>query len=140
MDTGCGVVYEALYTSSGTTEVAVPFVILDSVFTKHVMMPAIVYAGQGPVTLTITDASGKALERSRMSEPPFLIPCPNDCSEKDKDEIAELCSRPGFNGDVVRTEDPRASDTDTDTITFFAPVTPAASYMVCFPYCDKADN
>eukprot|EP00758_Cryptobia_borreli_P011342 Tbor_TRINITY_DN5647_c4_g1::TRINITY_DN5647_c4_g1_i12::g.8451::m.8451 len=46
-------VYDVLYKSTGATKAA-SFTVHPSLFTNHVMEPATVYAGQGPVKLSIT--------------------------------------------------------------------------------------
>eukprot|EP00758_Cryptobia_borreli_P015312 Tbor_TRINITY_DN6013_c4_g1::TRINITY_DN6013_c4_g1_i18::g.11077::m.11077 len=96
-----------------------------------------VYAGQGPVTLTITGATDSPLGNGKVTKLPYLIPCTTaECSNKD--DIAALCSKVSQNkvttGKVIRLVANKL------TTTFFAPVTAAASYMVCIPYCFKTDS
>eukprot|EP00758_Cryptobia_borreli_P011346 Tbor_TRINITY_DN5647_c4_g1::TRINITY_DN5647_c4_g1_i16::g.8455::m.8455 len=126
-------VYDVLYKSTGATKAA-SFAVLPSVYTAYTMDPPFFYAGQGPVTLTITVA-GKPQENKDITQPAYLIPCPNSgCtsdtfSENDKNHIAALCSGTG-NKDAITTTEVTGLGTGTLTAKLIAPKTPAF-YGVC---------
>eukprot|EP00758_Cryptobia_borreli_P011348 Tbor_TRINITY_DN5647_c4_g1::TRINITY_DN5647_c4_g1_i4::g.8444::m.8444 len=127
-------VYDVLYKSTGATKAA-SFAVLPSVYTAYTMDPPFFYAGQGPVTLTITAKAAASATAKTVTQQAYLIPCLNsDCisdtfSENDKNHIAALCSGTG-NKDAITTTEVTGLGTGTLTAKLIAPKTPAF-YGVC---------